>query len=283
LHEKKVEKFYSTGSKRHKPDYIRMKQFDDGFLSFGYWKNGKESYLKATRRLLNYVIQNSGIKNPNKMLNVACGYGTETFAYYNVFKPKMIYGMDITKVHMNYANNRAKALGLEKSIIFKHGDACRLDFPEGSFSHIIGIEGPAHFNTREKFFKAANKVLEKKGKLLLTDIILGPKFNRRNIFHKVVVSFVAKHWVCPKANWTKEKEYIAQLKRTGFEVKFFKKIGKKVFPGYARNGFTRRTFKIRLKQRGFFATFGLTAISAMLGFLYRRGYMEYVYVKARKY
>jgi ubiquinone/menaquinone biosynthesis C-methylase UbiE len=282
LHEKKVEKFYSTGSKRRKPDYFKIKQFDDGFLSFGYWKSGRESYLKATRRLLDFVIKNSGVKKPKKILNVACGYGTETFAYYNVFKPKMICGVDITKVHMDYANNRAKAMGVDRSIVFKHGDACRLDFPVESFSHVIGVEGPAHFNTREKFFRAANKVLEKKGELLLTDIILGPKFSRRKLFHRAVVRFVAKYWVCPRANWTKENEYIAQLKKAGFDIKFFKKIGKKVFPGYARNGFTWRTFRIRLSQRGFFATFGLTFISYMLGFLYKRGYMEYVYVKAQK-
>ena len=90
MHEKKVERFYSTGSKKRKPDYLNFKQYDDGFLSFGYWKNGRESYLKATRRLLDYVIKNSGIQKPKNMLNVACGYGTETFAYFKKFKPKFI-------------------------------------------------------------------------------------------------------------------------------------------------------------------------------------------------
>lgn len=282
MHEKKVEKFYSTGSKRRKPDYFKIKQFDDGFLSFGYWKSGRESYLRATRRLLDYVIINSGIKNPNRMLNVACGYGTETFAYFKKFKPKFIQGIDITKMHTIYANNKAKMLGLAKSVRFKHGDACKLDFPEKSFSHIIGVEGPAHFNTREEFFRAANRVLEDDGELLLTDIIVGPKFNKKNPIHNAVVKFVARTWVCPKANWTKEKEYIAQLKRAGFNIKFFKKIGKRVYPGYARNGFTLRTFRIRLKQRGFFATFALTFISLMLGVIYKTGYMEYIYVKAQK-
>lgn len=282
LHEKKVERFYSTGAKKRKPDYFKTIQRDDGFLSFGYWKNGREPYLEATRRLLDYVIRNSKIRKPSRVLNVACGYGTETFAYHNIFKPEMIYGLDITKVHIDYANSKAKALGVDRKIRFKQGDACNLEFPEESFSHIIGIEGPAHFNTRERFFMAASRVLEKRGELLLTDIILGPKFSRKNIFHRAAVRFVAKWWVCPKANWTKEKEYIRQLKRSGFKVEFFRKIGNKVFPGYARNGFTGRTFRIRIKQRGFFATLGLTAISAMLGFLYNRGYMEYVYMKARK-
>ena len=195
MHEKKVEKFYSTGSKRRKPDFVHVKQFDDGFLSFGYWKRGTEPYFKATRRLLDYVIKNSGIKNPSRILNVACGYGTETFAYFRKFRPKFIQGLDITKVHTVYANNKAKVMGLADRIRFKHGDACRLDFPEGSFSHVIGVEGPAHFNTREKFFAAANKVLEKDGELLLTDIILGPKFNRKKMFHRAAVRFVAKWWV----------------------------------------------------------------------------------------
>ena len=37
-HEERVERFYSTGSKRRKCDYRTRKQYDEGFLSFGYWE-----------------------------------------------------------------------------------------------------------------------------------------------------------------------------------------------------------------------------------------------------
>lgn len=89
-HEKIVERFYSTGSKRRHCDYTNLKQHDEGFLSFGYWNKDTKTYLDATKNLLNFFIDNCGIKNPTRMLNVACGYGTETFAYYKNFKPKEI-------------------------------------------------------------------------------------------------------------------------------------------------------------------------------------------------
>ena len=103
---------------------------------------------------------------------------------------------------MDYANYKAKKLGLDKKIKFRHGDACVLNFPKNTFSHVLGIEGIANFNTREKFFKAANKVLKKNGELLMTDIILGKKFSKTKKLHKLFVGFAAKNWAVPKANWT---------------------------------------------------------------------------------
>ena len=106
------------------------------------------------------------------MLTVPCGYGTETFAYYKN-KPKEMLGLDTTRVHMDYANNKVKYLKLDNKMEFLYGDTCILDFPDKSFSHMVGIEDSVHFNTRRKFFKAASRVLENGGELLFIDIILG--------------------------------------------------------------------------------------------------------------
>lgn len=260
-----------------------MKQHDEGFLSFGYWNEDTKTYLDATNNLLNFFIENCGIKNPIRMLNVACGYGTETFAHYENFKPKEIIGLDITKVHMDYANNHAEFFKLDNKIKFSYGNACVLDFPEKSFSHVVGIEGPVHFNTRRKFFKASSKVLENDGELLLTDIILGNRFNKEKRFNRVAVRLIAKWWVVPKSNFVDENTYKEQLEEAGLKTIFLKRIGGKVFPGYARNGFTARTLRTRLSQRGFFATIGLTWISWLLGWLYKKGYMDYIFIKAQKY
>lgn len=216
------------------------------------------------------------------MLNVACGYGTETFAHYQNFKPKQIVGLDITKVHIDYANNKAKCLKLDDHIKFSHGNACILYFPEKSFSHVVGIEGPVHFNTRRDFFKAARKVLKDDGELVLTDIILGRKFNKEKKFHRIAVRFIAKCWVVPESNCVDENTYKEQLAEAGLKTILLKRIGGKVFPGYSRNSFTARTLRIRLSQRGFFATIGLTWISWLLGWLYKKGCMDYIFVEAQK-
>ena len=206
----------------------------------------------------------------------------ETFSHYENFRPKEIIGLDLTKVHMDYANNRAKCQNLESSVKFFHGNACYLDFTENRFSHVVGIEGPVHFDTRQKFFKAVSRVLENKGELLLTDIILGRRFNKNKMLHKIAVRVISKWWIVPRSNCIDERTYRKQIEEAGLKTILFRRIGGKVFPGYARNGFTVKTIMTRFSQRGFFATIGLTWISWLLGWLYRRGCMEYIFVKAQK-
>jgi len=280
-HEKAVEYFYSTGLKKIK--YNISKQLFKGFLSFGYWNKNTKTYLEAAKNLLEFFIKNSKIIKADRILNVACGYGNETFSYFEEFNPKLIEGIDITKAHIIYANNKAKTLSLDNKIIFYHGNACILNFVDNSFSHIMGIEGPAHFNSREIFFKSASRVLKEKGELLLTDIILGKKFNIRNIIHRIIMKFLSKKWVVPIINWVDEYKYKEQLKKAGLNIIFFKKIGDKVFPGYANNSFSLKTLKIRILERGFIPAIGLTIISYALGFVYKKGLIEYIYFKAQKW
>jgi ubiquinone/menaquinone biosynthesis C-methylase UbiE len=184
---------------------------------------------------------------------------------------------------MDYANNKAKCLKVDSKIKFLYGDACVLDFPEKSFSHVVGIEGPVHFYTRRKFFNAASRVLENDGELLLTDIILGNRFNKEKRFYRAALRLIAKWWVVPTSNCVSENTYKEQLEEAGLKTIQLKRIGGKVFPGYARNSFTCRTFRTRLSQRGFFATIGLTWISLLLGWLYKKGWMDYIFIKAKKF
>ena len=282
-HEKKVDEFYSAGLnlKGYENDLAHNKK--DRFLSFGYWNEDTQNYFEAAKNLLNFFIENSKVKKVDRILNVACGYGSETFEYYRKFKPNFIEGIDATRIHVDYANERARLIKLDKKVKFVHGDACVLDFPEESFSHLFGIEGPANFNTREKFFKSAYRVLKKGGKLILTDVILGEKFDRKKILQRIVLGFSTKCWVVPKENWVTEKDYKKQLEKTGFSVKFIEKIGNKVFPGYANHFFTVKAFNEVRKERGFLNTLGFVIISKILGYLYDKGWIEYIYVKAEKY
>ncbi|MDD5181901.1 MAG: class I SAM-dependent methyltransferase [Candidatus Nanoarchaeia archaeon] len=282
-HEEKVEKFYTTGSKVNLADFdsTELRIDNEGFLSFGYWENKTDRYLDATKRLLKFVIENSEVKDADRILNVACGFGPESFAYFEHFKPNELIGIDIAKVHTDYANLKAKQLGVADKVKFVHGDAVALDFPDRSFSHILGIEGPAHFNTREKFFKSAGRVLKQGGELLLTDVILGEKFKAWNPLHQTVLRVGAKGWVVPMANGVKEAAYKKQLEDAGFEIVFLKKIGDKVFPGYSRS-FDSEVIQKHTKCMGFMTSMGFTFIGKLLGWLYKKGFIEYVYVKARK-
>lgn len=280
-HGKNVEKFYTLGSKRVQENGKVINPLDEGFLSFGYWEQG-DDYPTAAKRLLKYFIDNSGIKKAEKILNVACGYGSESFVYFKRFKPKQIVGIDITEAHVDYANRRAAKEKLSKKIHFIHADAVKLDkFADNTFSHILGIEGPAHFKTRTQFFSSANRVLKKGGELMLTDIIVGKKMRRWNPFHQFLLRMGAKGWVVPMDNAVNEVQYRKQLEDAGFEIMFFKNIGDRVFPGYA-DSWDQIRDRDAEKKMGFFAAKGFRIIGKFLGYAYKKGLIEYIYFKARK-
>lgn len=277
-----MEKFYSTGQEIGSYQKPALKKRTEEFLSFGFWKQDTRTYVEAADNLLEYFIDQSGISGTARILNVACGYGTETFAYYDAFKPEVIKAVDVTAQHVRYANQKAETLRLSDKIQFYHGNACEVSFPDATFTSVFGIEGPAHFNTREKFFRCAHRVLGRRGNLLLTDIILGSRYRRSGWLKRKIMAFTVKWWVVPNENWVDQTTYENHLEKAGFKLQFLKPIGKQVFPGYAKNGFSPRTIMVRMRQRGLWGTLGLTIISYLLGYLYRQGLIEYIYVKSVK-
>ena len=148
LHEIKVERFYSHGT-----DTRRFQE--GGFLSFGLWTNEIIDYQQAAEALIAHVLRKEQPLHKGTVLNVACGYGAETLKIFDKIKPEKIIAIDITDSHIEYGKLHMKEMGLSDCIQFAKMDACKLEFPAESFDYIIGIEGPAHFNTREIFFRKA--------------------------------------------------------------------------------------------------------------------------------
>jgi erythromycin 3''-O-methyltransferase len=271
-HEEKVARFYSCGTETRAYEA-------DGFLSFGYWRDDTKNYHEASKNLLEYFIKTSNIKKPEKILNVACGYGAETFRMFEHLKPEKIYSIDITDPHIEFAKKRASELGYSDRIHFRKMDACKTDFPSEMFTHILGIEGPAHFNTRVDFFRESYRLLKKGGALILTDIIQADAHSQ---FAFSVGKRCAVRWHMPQANWSNAATYRRQLEEAGFRVEILNIIGDKVYPGFCRYNIKIRSIYNAVKTRGFFIGIGLTFISWLLGYVYRKKVIDYVYVKAVK-
>jgi ubiquinone/menaquinone biosynthesis C-methylase UbiE len=272
-HEQKVSRFYTCGAQKRSHEA-------GGFLSFGYWDKGVTDYYTAAKHLLSYVLRNSGIRRPEVILNVACGYGTETISIYKRFHPEKIIAIDITETHIEFARK-----AVEKSacnIDFQIKNACRTGFPDSYFSHIIGIEGPAHFNTRNDFIREAYRVMKPGGHLILTDIIAQDNKFRSNPLKMVIARFCSKRWHMPYENWIDAEEYRHLLEKTGFSVEKIEIIGDKVYPGFSSSNLRFASIINAIKTRGLFVGFGLTAISWLLGFLYRKKMVDYIFLRAEK-
>jgi len=274
-HENKVERFYSHGS-----DLRRFQE--GGYLSFGYWKNEIIDYHQAVEALINYVLKFEKPLNGGMILNVACGYGTETLKIYEKICPERIIAIDITDSHIEYAKLQINSLNLSDRIHFKKMDACKLNFPPNSFNYIIGIEGPAHFNTREIFLKKAYEVLKPGGILLLSDIIVDKIETGKNLYNRIIGNFCAKHWHMPKANWMSIEEMKELLKQIGFVIDTDESLGENVYPGFSRFNLKLKSIKNAIHTRGIRIGLGLTFISWLLGYVYRRKLIDYVFLRAIK-
>lgn len=272
-HGRAVEKFYSHGAERRALEA-------NGFLSFGYWKEGTKDYGEATQNLLELLLDESGIEDPDLILNVACGNGIETVKIFERLKPRRIHGIDITRAHIETSRKRAASLGLSDRLVFQHGDACRTGFADETFTQVMGIEGIAHFDTREAFFAEARRVLEPGGLLMVTDCIL-----RRlppGLADTISSALCSRFWYMPRANWVSIEEYGTQLERHGFRVEFIRSIGDKVYPGFARFNVRRQAIMNNIQVRGLRVGLGLAFICWLVGDVYRRGVSDYVLVKAFK-
>jgi microcystin synthetase protein McyJ len=274
-HENKVERFYSHGSD------IRGLQ-EGGYLSFGYWTEDINDYHLAVEALINRVLQFEKPIDSGVVLNVACGYGAETIKILEKLHPHKIIAIDITGPHIEFANQNVQKLNLADRIHFEKMDACKLNFQPNSFDWVIGIECPAHFNTREDFLRKAYEVLKPGGVLLLSDIIVDNVVTESSLFNRIIGRFCAKHWYMPKANWMSIKEMRVLLEKIGYKVDTAESVGEYVYPGFSKFNLKWSSIKNAYKTRGFRIGFALTFISWLLGYVYRRNMIDYVFVRAIK-
>ena len=115
------------------------------------------------------IILSPGIKDANSVLDVGCGNGEKTF--YILQHVKRVIGIDPDK-NMIIA---AQTNFVRKNLDFQVGQAESMNFPSSSFDSVLFNESFHHIPV-EKQIEAINescRVLEAKGKLLITEPIYG--------------------------------------------------------------------------------------------------------------
>ncbi len=269
-HERKVENLYSGGIQNYA-------DWHNGYLNFGLWEEGIADYIKAAENLVHRMGTLLGLNETSKLLDVAPGMGTQDIYLSQNFSPISIDGLDVTWGHIEHGRRRAREAHLEDRVRFHHGTAIELPFPDGSFSHVLSIEGPEHFDTREKFLHEARRVLRPGGIIAMADFIV--KNPPRNPIQKLVAEAARKLWQVPRANVYPAAVYKQKMQEAGFKDIGIQEIGASVIPGYYFEQMRPETIRAISKIRGFaLARLGLLLdVAVYRGFT--MGLLEYVLVR----
>jgi ubiquinone/menaquinone biosynthesis C-methylase UbiE/uncharacterized protein YbaR (Trm112 family) len=78
------------------------------------------------------IIQAAKLEGDEILLDLGCGSGIYSRSFAKRLNRGMVVGLDLSVPMLSYASSRARAEGLE-NLLFIHGDALELPFPENEF------------------------------------------------------------------------------------------------------------------------------------------------------
>jgi ubiquinone/menaquinone biosynthesis C-methylase UbiE len=272
-HEFTIERFYSRGA-------LGFETCHGGYLNFGLWEKNIGDYVKAAEALVRRLAEWARIDQASELLDVACGTGSEDVYLAQRFSPRRIVGLDATWVHVLLARRRAKRHALVDHLHFYHGSATRLGFESSSFTHVLGIEGPIQFDTRESFFREALRILRPGGTLALADF--GLCRTPSTLIDQIYVLLARRGWKIPAANCQTIEGYRKGLESAGFREVEILRIGEHAFPGYFREQCSKSYLERLTQVRGRIATYLSLLLDLIAYRMFKRGQLEYLLVKARK-
>ncbi|MGE5272125.1 MAG: SAM-dependent methyltransferase [Thiohalocapsa sp.] len=202
------------------------------YLNLGYWKEAR-TIDEACPALAMLVAETAGIGAGSDVLDVGFGFADQDMLWLDRLKPAHITGLNITPSQVRLARERVMARGVADRIELIEGSATDIPLPADSVDRVVGVECAFHFDTRERFFAEALRVLRPGGRLALADVIRAdpdPQPWRRRVQDFNWRFFMQKYAV-PAANADTRASYAAKLAAAGFGEVRVQSIRQHVYPG----------------------------------------------------
>ncbi len=274
-HEGKVENLYAGGA-----DGIG--HYHNGYLNYGYWTKEGMTYNEAAEKMVDHMGELLQLTSESELLDCGCGMGPQDVYLYQKYHPKKIDAIDVTWKHVERARERIAHAGITPAhVSFHHESATALPWKDGTFSHVLAIESPPHFDTRENFFQEAWRVLQPGGVLAICDYTLGRPYE--NIFDRLLMKIVTKIWCVPPANVYSTAILQQKLQSIGFTNITVESVGALTIPGYYFESRRSEAVRAMYKLRGFWkGVVGIFCIDRGVYSVFRHGLVDYIMLRAQK-
>jgi SAM-dependent methyltransferase len=131
----------------------------------GDWGRGAATLAEACEALVGELVgMMSSCAGP--VLDVGCGPGDTTAILRRLLPAIEVLGVDELQDCVDRASVRYG------DIAFYPMDPTRLEFDDNTFAHVVSVEEPAGFDSRQDFLREACRVLVPGGSLVMADVLL---------------------------------------------------------------------------------------------------------------
>ena len=139
-------------------------------MHLGFFDSDNEDNDLAKIRTNELIVQIINKKSSEELIivDLGCGVGGSCFYLANTFLNSTVYGVNISKTQIHFANNK-KQTNLDSQIQFLEKDFSETSLPTGISDVVISIESICHAINKKQVFEEAYRILKKGGKFILFD------------------------------------------------------------------------------------------------------------------
>ena len=139
-----------------------------GTKHYGYYQPNSTwpfPITAALRRMEDYLFNSMGLQPGARVLEAGCGTGH--VAMHFASKGVQVYGIDVVRNHVRWAQQGVKDRGFAKSVTVRLMDYHHLELPDRSFDGVYTMEAFVHATDPEKALGEFFRVLKPGGSIAL--------------------------------------------------------------------------------------------------------------------